>query len=333
MFKTDGTAAGTELVFTSLRPVLPPDFSYDRNTYVTLNGNLLFKGYSGNNANQMWWSDGTSNGTYPLTAFNGMFDLVTPVLHNNQLHFFAWFTQPDGVFRSNMQSLDAQRILSFTDFNQRFTKLDVDGGQLYRHNRNTLFRIQDTTETQVFTDGSSCIGENTVVNGYLIYNRISCSTVDPTYLSLNAVNLTTGASNILSTSIRIGGRGNTPNTYSVNYNGKYYTFRDARPFNGPGSMTSQLYIYSTNGVTVDQLAFHKTDSSHITFNGFYEANNKLYYSFIELPQLPGQTNNKKFRLFEINGNSSSSFLNLPTYHQTTGCVTKVLPFVLMMWYL
>jgi ELWxxDGT repeat protein len=93
LWKSDGTDAGTVLVKDiSPGPSAHTGFAFNHIDAMTnVEGTLFFVAYHNNN-HDLWRSDGTEAGTFPLTTgSNVMFDFLNPQItaHQGQVYFFA----------------------------------------------------------------------------------------------------------------------------------------------------------------------------------------------------------------------------------------------------
>lgn len=87
LFKTNGTAAGTQVVADTYRPQKPTDF-------VRLGTRLYFVSHATTNES-LWKTDGTEAGTFLVT---GMRYIDEPVALNGALYFAGGVQKPDGFF-------------------------------------------------------------------------------------------------------------------------------------------------------------------------------------------------------------------------------------------
>lgn len=95
LWKTDGTAAGTVLV----KDISPGSsahsgFAFDHiANFTNINGILFFVAYHNNN-HDVWRSDGTAAGTFPLTTGSSIeFSFIDPMIteHNGQAYFLTQY--------------------------------------------------------------------------------------------------------------------------------------------------------------------------------------------------------------------------------------------------
>jgi ELWxxDGT repeat protein len=95
LWKTDGTAAGTVLVKDiSPGPSAHSGFAFDHIANLTnINGVLFFVAYHNNN-HDVWRSDGTAAGTFPLTTGSSIeFSFIDPMIaeYNGQAYFLTQY--------------------------------------------------------------------------------------------------------------------------------------------------------------------------------------------------------------------------------------------------
>ncbi len=304
LYVTDGTEAGTKLLLDDVTTTFSYDNMYNENNFLTYNGNFCFWARVGNaQYYQLWFTNGTAQGTYALTNFTVGATIYSLLELNNQIYFFATFTSPDAIYRSNAQAGDATPIVTLAS-DQRLSRLVKNAGKIYRISRFEIFEIlSNNTESKVYSDLNYCIGERAVLNNKLVFNKRACSTVDPIYQSTESYDFTSQVSTTISTNQVLGTNNNTVgNRLKVFASNLYSATIPIKPTTGLGSKTDILYLRSSNGSSIQNRGVFYIDSCTIQFNGYSEFNGKLYMALAFTPSTPNPTHIIT-RIYELNANN------------------------------
>lgn len=304
LYVTDGTDAGTKLLLDDVNTTYSYDNMYNENNFMAYNGNFCFWARVGNaQYYQLWFTNGTTQGTYALTNFTVSATIYSLTELNNQIYFIATFTSPDAIYKSNGQSGDATPIITLAS-DQRSSRLVKNNGKIYRIARFEIFELTSNSETLVYSDLNNCIGERIVVNNKLVFNKRACSTVDPIYKSTESFDFTTKSVSTISTTQNIGTNYNTTKNQLKVWNNKLYSITlPMKPITGPGSKTDVLYLKNTDGSSMQSLSVLYVDSNTIEFNGFREFNNKLYFAITLTPSSTPNPSHIMTRIYEVGSSS------------------------------
>ena len=304
LYVTDGTDAGTKLLLDDVNTTYSYDNMYNENNFMTYNGNFCFWARVGNaQYYQLWFTNGTTQGTYALTNFSVSATIYSLTELNNQIFFFATFTSPDAIYKSNGQAGDAIPVITLTS-DQRSSRLVKNNGKIYRIARFEIFELTNNSETLVYSDLNNCIGERAVVNNKLVFNKRACSTVDPIYKSTESFDFTSKSVSTISSTQNIGTNYNTTKNQLKVWNNKLYSVTlPVKPITGPGSKTDILYVKNTDGSTMQSIGVLYIDSNTIEFNGFREFNNKLYFAITLTPSSTPNPSHIMTRIYEVGSSS------------------------------
>lgn len=304
LYVTDGTESGTKLLLDNVSTTFSYDNMYNENNFLTYNGNFCFWALVGNaQYYQLWFTNGTTQGTYALTNFNVNATIYSLTELNNQIYFFATFTAPDAIYRSNAQAGDASAIITLAS-DQRSSRLVKNNGKIYRIARFEIYELTNNSETLVYSDLNNCIGERAVLNNKLVFNKRACSTVDPIYKSTESFDFTTKSVSTISSTQNIGANNNTTKNQLKIWNNKLYSVTmPLKPITGPGSKTDVLYIKSSDASTIQSLSVLYIDSNTIEFNGFREFDNKLYFAVTFTPSNTPNPSHINTRIYEVGASS------------------------------
>lgn len=306
LYVTDGTENGTTLLLSEVSAPMSYNNPYDEDNFLTYNGNLVFRARVGNSSfYQLWFSNGTSSGTYPLTNFNSNVSIYSIIELNDYIYFYGTSTVGDAIYRAYTllpESVQARVALSS---DQRGSRLVKSNGKIYRIARYEIVELNDTDETIIFTDMNHCIGGRAVLNNKLVYNMMSCSTVDPLFYATRAFDFSSKTISTLSLelNVRIENFSNLESKQKV-FNNKLYTaYLGKKPVSGPGSKTDVLYLTTTDGTNINVHSVYFYDSATIKFNGFKEFNNKLYFAISFTPTV-APTNEVQTTIYEVGPTSN-----------------------------
>ncbi len=304
LYVTDGTESGTKLLLDNVSTTFSYDNMYNENNFLTYNGNFCFWALVGNaQYYQLWFTNGTTQGTHALTNFNVNATICSLTELNNQIYFFATFTAPDAIYRSNAQAGDASAIITLAS-DQRSSRLVKNNGKIYRIARFEIYELTNNSETLVYSDLNNCIGERAVLNNKLVFNKRACSTVDPIYKSTESFDFTTKSVSTISSTQNIGANNNTTKNQLKIWNNKLYSVTmPLKPITGPGSKTDVLYIKSSDASTIQSLSVLYIDSNTIEFNGFREFDNKLYFAVTFTPSNTPNPSHINTRIYEVGASS------------------------------
>lgn len=304
LYVTDGTESGTKLLLDNVSTTFSYDNMYNENNFLTYNGNFCFWALVGNaQYYQLWFTNGTTQGTYALTNFNVNATIYSLTELNNQIYFFATFTAPYAIYRSNAQAGDASAIITLAS-DQRSSRLVKNNGKIYRIARFEIYELTNNSETLVYSDLNNCIGERAVLNNKLVFNKRACSTVDPIYKSTESFDFTTKSFSTISSTQNIGANNNTTKNQLKVWNNKLYSVTmPLKPITGPGSKTDVLYIKSSDASTIQSLSVLYIDSNTIEFNGFREFDNKLYFAVTFTPSNTPNPSHINTRIYEVGASS------------------------------
>ncbi len=305
MYVTDGTESGTNLLLEDV--TINSRFinnMYNEDNFLAYNGNLCFWARVGNASYyQLWFTNGTAQGTYALTNFNVNATIYSLTELNNQIYFFATFTAPDAIYRSNAQAGDASPVITLAS-DQRSSRLVKNNGKIYRIARFEIFELGSNSETLIYSDLNNCIGERAVLNNKLVFNKRACSTADPIYKSTESFDFNSKISTTLSSTQPIGTNFNTINNQVKVWNNKLFSIRvPIKPISGPGSKTDVLYVSSSDGNSIQGNGVYHIDSNTIEFNGYRVFNNKLYFSVVYKPVNTPNPTHITTRIYEVGSTS------------------------------
>lgn len=306
LYVTDGTESGTNLLLDNVATTFNYDNIYNENNFLTYNGNFCFWALVGNaQYYQLWFTNGTTQGTYALTNFNVNATIYSLTELNNQIYFYATFTAPDAIYRSNAQAGDASPVITLAS-DQRSSRLVKNNGKIYRIARFEIYELTNNSETLVYSDLNNCIGERAVVNNKLVFNKRACSTVDPIYKSTESFDFNSKSVSTISSTQNIGANNNTTKNQLKVWNNKLYSVTiPLKPSTGPGSKTDILYVKSSDGSTLQSMSIFYIDSNTIEFNGFREFNNKLYFAVTFTPSNTPNPSHINTRIYEVGSNNIS----------------------------
>lgn len=304
LFVTDGTESGTKLLLDDVSTTFSYDNMYNENNFLTYNGNFCFWARVGNaQYYQLWFTNGTTQGTYALTNFTVSATIYSLTELNNQIYFFATFTSPDAIYRSNGQAGDASTVITLAS-DQRSSRLVKNNGKIYRIARFEIFELGSNSEALIYSDLNNCIGERAVLNNKLVFNKRACSTVDPLYKSTESFDFTTKTTSTISSTQNIGGNNNTTKNQLKVWGNKLYSVTiPLKPNTGAGSKTDVLYLKSSDGSTMQNMSVLYIDSNSIEFNGFREFNNKLYFAVTFTPSNTPNPSHINTRIYEVGASS------------------------------
>jgi hypothetical protein len=309
LYVTDGKSTGTQLLLDDVYTTLSFSNVVDNNNFLTFNGNLCFWAIVGSSTRyQLWYTNGTPQGTYSLTNFNVDATIKSITEINNKIYFFATFTNPDAIYVSNLVENDATPLFTLSN-NQRLSNLVSHGNKLYRIARYEIFEITNNTETLIYSDLNNCIGEHQVINDKLVFNKRACSTVDPLYQSTESFDFNTKTTSTISNTIPITNGKSLVSRIKV-WNGNLYSHilnLHNKPITGPGSLTDVLFMHKINGSSINNYATLFVDSCDIEFNGYYESNNKLYFSVLFKPVVQPLVFKNIFRIYEVTASGIDLF--------------------------
>ena len=306
LYITDGTDSGTKLLLDNVSTTFSYDNMYNENNFLTYNGNFCFWAIVGNaQYYQLWFTNGTTQGTYALTNFNVNASINSLIELNNQIYFFAAFTSPDAIYRSNGQAGDASQVLTLSS-DQRSSRLVKNNGKIYRIARFEIYELDSNSETLVYSDLNNCIGERAVLNNKLVFNKRACSTVDPIYRSTESFDFISKTTITISSTQNIGANNNTTKNQLRVWGNKLYSVTiPLKPNTGSGSKTDILYLKSTDGSSMQNISVLYIDSNSIEFNGFREFNNKLYFAVTFTPSNTPNPSHINTIIYEVGSSSVS----------------------------
>jgi ELWxxDGT repeat protein len=312
LYVTDGTESGTIMLLDNVYPTATSN-ALTKTHYITFNGNFCFWGRAkGENRSQLWFTNGTLQGTYSLTNFTVNATIKSLLELNNKIYFFATFTSPDAIYVSNLAEKDAVPLITLSN-DQRQSSLIKYNNKLYRIARYEVFEITNNTETLIYSDLSNCIGEYELIGSKLVFNKRSCSTVDPLYKSTESLDLSTGNSNTISSTIPLGNYSKANTTKSAVLNGFLYCQRK-------NLIGDTLYIYKVDGNSILPFTTLFLDGHNIETRGYITYKDKLYFSVEFIPKSSQWAGENKFRLYEVT--SSGLLMKFFFFDKIYGYITN-----------